>query len=762
MAIFRNRPFASAICCFLLVSLIGIRLSASIKLVLLLLSFFIALWFTIRSIRRHECGPKSFYLILCALGVCIACLQSLLFFDVSVGKFSEKAGEEIVIEGYVCEVGSVSHMNSTFGLRLEEANGERTFLKIRLECEYASSLRLGDRVRLRGTVRLPENTDLYHEESAIYSDGYVGIVTCHDYQNCTVLDGSKITLRHRILNIQRNLSFRMRQALVGEGGALASALFLGDKSHLSDDTVLAFRRGGVSHLLALSGLHISIIIALLDWVMKNILWIKKRYRPILVLIGVVIYLLITGCAPSTLRAVIMLGFLYVSLYIGEDYDGFTTLCMAMLLIFTVAPYSVLDLSLWLSFVATAGIVIFVPAVGEWFRSISEDSTLPKPLLRVARILLNTLAVGFFANVAILPLSTYLFGSTSVLSIVLTMVLSPLITLALLFSALTLLFPFFTPITFVTSALMKLILAAIEWVGDFSNVVVLLNGSVTVLLVIFLSVLLILFAVIELKKRRWLLLPLALSLVILAVGYADVLPKDQGIVATYLSTGKDEALVLAEGKTAVAVDFSSGSATISRQICNTVTNLKCTELQELILTHYHPEATFQIASICAQIKLRNIRMPVPENDDDRAIASRLEEEAALHDVDVCYGTENMPLRDTQIQYYRALRRNDRAESSVLFLLDVCGQRVVYASGSVWEGEIAHLSRDAALSADVFIFGAHGTYTISPSTFFEDLRDTERVIFGSKEVFDIFPRHALPQEYWVQPTTKQFSFQRTAHR
>lgn len=761
MALFRNRPLASAICCFLFVSLIGVKLNAHIKIMLLLLTFVLGLFFAVFAICKRRCSIRRLGLILCLFAVSIACFRSWLFFDVAVGRFSDLDEKEITVEGYVCEGKGSSLYGSQYGVQLEEVDGNRTSAKVLLECKYASSMQPGDRFRLTGTVRLPQNSSTYAEESALYADGYIGIITCGNYQSCTVFDEKINTFKILFSQIQKALSFRLNRALGGDSGALASALFLGNRSYLSDDTVLAFRRGGVSHLLALSGLHISMMFMILDVFLK-IFQLKKNPRTVLVLLGIVSYLFITGCSPSTLRAVSMLLVLYASYHIGHDYDGFTTLCIIAFLILMFSPGSVYDLSFLLSFVATAGILIFIPVVGEIYKSITKDREIPKRIRRVIWVSLNTLAVGFFANAMILPLSAYLFGSTSVLSVVLTMVLSPLISIALLFSALTLVFPSFVPITFLTKIIFQTITSIVSWCADLPNVLVLLNGKVTVILLVALTVSLIVLAIIKLNQYQWLFLPLALSVAVLVAGYADVLPKELGVVASYVSTRDEEALILAEGKTAIAVDFSSGSSAISQRICDTATELRCTELQELILTHYHSGSAAQIASICGKMKLRTLRLPVPQNNDDAAIAARLEQEASLHGVKVLFGADEPSHSQVQIVYYHALRPEAGAEESVLFAIDVSGERVVYMNGDVWKGEIAHLARDAALSSDLFIFGAHGRQSLVSVGFFEDLRNTKKIIFGTIETYERCPRDTLVSEYWVETPTKQFSFPRTAHR
>ena len=152
-------------------------------------------------------------------------------------------------------------------------------------------------------------------------------------------------------------------------------------------------------------------------------------------------MLLTGCSPSTARAVLMLCVLYVSFLLREDYDSFTALGAAMMGILILSPNAVLDLSLWMSFSAAAAIVIFVPIITDLFGEASRLSGLPKFLEKLLRAIITALIVGVAANAAILPLSAYFFGQTSVFSVGLTLLLSPILTPILALSAICLFFSF---------------------------------------------------------------------------------------------------------------------------------------------------------------------------------------------------------------------------------------------------------------------------------------------------------------------------------
>ena len=151
--------------------------------------------------------------------------------------------------------------------------------------------------------------------------------------------------------------------------------------------------------------------------------------------------------------------------------------------------------------------------------------------------------------------------------------------------------------------LRLILYSANRVSDFPNSLILLDGSATVVLLVLLVILLLCFSIVDLKKKGWLVLLPTVSMLILFTAYTDGMPKENGTAVTYLRSYSNEALVIAEERNAIAIDFSNGKYSVDQLIENSVIDSRCTELQELILTHYHSETSNLIASLSARIKVR---------------------------------------------------------------------------------------------------------------------------------------------------------------
>ncbi len=752
MQVFKNRPLALAICLFVLTALAAFKTPLKIKLWGMILFIFLAVIGILLYNLKRKWQKRLSQIILCCLFAALALIQSLLYFDVLVKRFEERDGERITVEGYVDEVLTSGANGSRFSVKLREIDGQRTFSNVLLETDYPSALQRGDSFRLTGTARRLADTLLYPEKTVLSADGYVGAVTCEDYLDCTVLERRQGSLLLWVRDVRDVLSQRIEQAVGGEEGNLAVAVFLGDRSGLSGDTVLAFERGGISHLLALSGMHVSILILSLEFLLQRCR-VRKQIRAITVPSVAVGYLFLTGCAASTQRAVLMICVLYLSYIVLADYDSFTALCVALFLILFSAPYAISDVSMWMSFVASAGIVIFVPAVSEWLENRFKKSYLSKAVQKTVKGVVTALAVGAFANAAILPLSAYFFGSASLFSVVLTLVLSPVMGAALILSALSLAVPWCTPILFLSRVVLRALLQGAYRVSEIQNALVLLNGEITVALIVLLSVLLILFAVIYLKRRGWLLLPVGLSVVILGIAWSDGIPTNGELTVTYLRREYEEALVISRGKTAVAVDLSSGSASMGRKIGQSVLESGCTELEELILTHYHPQTAGMIASLSSDIKIRALRLPLCSGEKETAIADRLEQEAEIHGISVRYGTDQVAIDGMELRRLDRISKETAIEVPVLLSLKLGEQNLVYLGGNVLNSDLQAAAESEAGAAHVLILGTHGATKQPSESFYTRLQDVEYVIFGNEILFKSCPMALLPREYCVGAESKR---------
>lgn len=188
------------------------------------------------------------------------------------------------------------------------------------------------------------------------------------------------------------------------------ALTTGDKSQLPVGLYSAFRRAGLAHVVAVSGLHIGFLSGLLTLLLG-----KHRKRTFVVVLPLLFFFAaVAGNSPSALRAVLMQVILLLAPLLLREEDKPTTLSAVLLLLLLPCPYAVTSVSLQLSFAAVAGIYLVTgPLYARWRRGLPKGKKWHLKLARkVLAFCLGTLATTLGALLFTTPLAAWYFRSVS--------------------------------------------------------------------------------------------------------------------------------------------------------------------------------------------------------------------------------------------------------------------------------------------------------------------------------------------------------------
>lgn len=235
----------------------------------------------------------------------------------------------------------------------------------------------------------------------------------------------------RLAVLARNqVSRGLARYLPPEEAGLVRAVLLGDKSGLSESTVNGFARIGASHLMAVSGLHVSVLAALVLWLVQRIP-LGRWSRFFICCTALLFYLCLIGFPASALRGSWMLFLALLDKNIGGRGDSLNALGLALLCICLASPFAGGDLGFVLSALSTAGIILlYRPLMAAWSRGLKG--------LPGARGLLRPLgaaiSVTLSANVFSLPIQLEAFGGISLLLLPANLLLVPLVS-GLLYCAL---------------------------------------------------------------------------------------------------------------------------------------------------------------------------------------------------------------------------------------------------------------------------------------------------------------------------------------
>ena len=231
----------------------------------------------------------------------------------------------------------------------------------------------------------------------------------------------------------------------GDELAVLRALAIGDKSSLTRELRAAYRESGALHLLALSGLHVGLIYALLVWLLRPLGGHRaaRLIRSGLILCALWAYALITGLSASISRAVLMITFYEASGLLSGDRDAFAALFGSALLLMLFHPESPRDIGFQLSYTAVLSILLLHP----WLKGLLQ--TRSRLLSRVWELLCVSICCQATCGV----LAWYYFGTfpryflvTTLLAIPLTTAVMYGIAATLAVTGLSTLLPFLTPVS----------------------------------------------------------------------------------------------------------------------------------------------------------------------------------------------------------------------------------------------------------------------------------------------------------------------------
>ena len=417
-------------------------------------TFFVAVFCLLVSISIKK-SRQSAFLPTVFGSVAAACLLLMVFECFCFSPLEKLCVQQGEITATVLEYPYESADKSRlyFRAKITEVNGEKVKAKVRLSFpakpwkkntpllpEDTRKLEPGDEVSFSGKLyKIAENSPQIHNYFkskgiclAAYPLGFVETQKGKVKNLYTLLMKERKKVINQILN-----------AFDSETAGVIISLLTGDKSYVSDALYNNFSRSGVAHLMAVSGLHLSI------WIMFALEIFKKRNiltrKKIIVLIAfVVLIMFFASFSGSVVRAgIMMILFLCAELF-GENADSFNSLGFSAVCILFQNPYAAVNASFLLSFVSTLAIILLaLPVTNGVLQNIKKHRRLGKAEALV-RSVITSFFIGFFVSAATLPFQISYFEGVSVVGILTNLLLIPVATPMILCSGLYVMF-YFVPI-----------------------------------------------------------------------------------------------------------------------------------------------------------------------------------------------------------------------------------------------------------------------------------------------------------------------------
>lgn len=502
MGLFYRRPLCLFCFLFAVTSLVLWRLPLSWTVPLLTVSGVISLMGVGTVILRPKIRRKALSLVISLILVFLAVLHVYLAIDLPQQKGRELAkGDRVALE--IMEVES-----DGYRVRILQIEDQVCRMGGTLYASSDLSLSVGDQILCHAELHPVTDLSRYRAEDGILYSVWMeeeSALLSHVPEDGSVwqLLGSSAGRNNLAYRVRNWVCTLLNERLGEKAGRLCGGFLMGDTSLLSEETVRDFRRSGTSHLMAISGMHIAILLGSVEWLLRRI-YVPKKLRCAIVSVLAILFLFITGFASSACRSVLMLFSVYLSYLFGEENDPLTALFVSVIVILLVFPYALTDLGLWMSFLATLGLLTVYPLLEK---KVPKSKHLP---LRVLRKGFLILIMTLISNLFLLPIMWAVFGEVSWIALVSNLVLSPLADLLLV------------------GLLPLLLLGGIPYLGDGLGFLIRIVGECFVdmlrlfskipyavlslrypfcdVLIPIFTVTMSVLLVIRLKHKRWLLLP----------------------------------------------------------------------------------------------------------------------------------------------------------------------------------------------------------------------------------------------------------------
>lgn len=411
--------------------LIGIIIGLYFKKYMLFfyILFFVFIFIIRRKNRIIKILISKKYLIMITIFILLGNIYTLVK-EKEYSRFYElvNSNDEVILFGKVISNRVEKEYNNSYIIKIKsiEINNKKynfifdkiCMVNIKKDKENENSIQYLDNIYLKGTYLKPTNLRNYKGfdyREYLKSKNSIGTIKSekfevikNKYKKISILYYINEIKLHCINNINKNMSVNSANIIF--------AFIFGEKENMEKNELSYFENAEVSHMLAVSGTHVTYLIVLTDIIFKNIKINIKTKRKILIVI-LIIFIFITNSSISVLRACIMGIMTICASLLHRKNNIYNNLAFSNIFILIINPYNILNLGFIFSYLGTIGILIFSDDVKKLVEKM-------KLKYKIFKFIIETVLVTLSANSMIIPIIIYKYKKLNLIFILSNLILSP--------------------------------------------------------------------------------------------------------------------------------------------------------------------------------------------------------------------------------------------------------------------------------------------------------------------------------------------------
>ncbi len=374
-------------------------------------------------------------------------LASLLYHDITLERITRGEITPFLNKGWVEILGTIDRLPEIKKDRIhlivktEKISFKKKEFSVRSRIRVSlpkgkTSLNYGDRLRIRGELISPpgaRNPGGFSYRNYLATQKISALVNLVVDEQIENIGKARVNPFFRIaFYLRKRLVETIDHTLPSREGSVLKGILLGERGELPSTLRQAFIATGVAHVLAVSGLHVGLIVIFFHYGLFRLFRLPNKGSALLTLFIIILYCFMTGCRPPVVRATIMFGLFLLASCLGRKREVYTTLALAGLVILLINPLTLFDLRFQLSFAAVLSILYLYPRI--WSR-LKFLSSYPAGLI----------SVSLAAWVGVVPLVAYHFNYFTPVTILANLFVIPLVTIVAALGFLATICSFFLPL-----------------------------------------------------------------------------------------------------------------------------------------------------------------------------------------------------------------------------------------------------------------------------------------------------------------------------
>lgn len=481
--------------------------------------------------------------------------------------------------------------------------------------------------------------------------------------------------------------------------AFAKALLLGDTSDLSYSEDTALKISGIRHIVAVSGLHVSVVFAVILFLFR-----RRRWLAFLVSVPALFFFAaMTGFTPSVTRACLMSILMALGMAIYEEYDGMTSLSLACLIMMAVNPFVIYSVSFQLSVSSVAGIMLFSSPVYCWIRNHLPKAN-PKSLRgKLFAWIAGSFSVTISASIATTPISAYYFGTVSLVGVFTNLLTIWIVGFLFCGIAFVGAFGALLPnlcgsVAWVISWLIRYVLLIAKLMAAIPFAAIYTQSSYVVIWLVLLYFLILLFFILK-KRGVPLLIGAGLASLAAAIVLSIVIPRQDQLRLTVLDVGEGQSILLQSAEDSFLIDCGGDSDTqAADEAAQTLLSQGIFRLDGMAVTHYDRDHVGAVENLLTRIPVDRFYLPSMEGKKLNCPQEQ---------VTKIINTVSIPFGNGKITFFPS--ENQKADNEncmcILFESEECDILITGDRGR--SGEKQLISQNSLPDVDVLIAGHHGS-------------------------------------------------------